>query len=453
MSAEELSKLSLGDTMVTTRAGAARLRTHLPQTPQGSSTSSPISPTPSLIESTNGHVYDISAFDEDMRRRAKIGLIKDDNNIRMRFCGETDDGKKFFFHVDDDITIKVEEEKVPKCSCGIVQDEKACKHIFWILGHLSSVLSKDQTIQLAEDGSSVKNTHPAKLLQMSSLRDFADHFHWVVEDEDLPDTDELIDEVANMMSCFEPTGLLPAEFKSEDTRELSDLSRKFQEIRTVIAEHAIRYPAFFMQLREKCSPTFQMEVFFEKINKRIDGAFNALDEYIERGGPTNHRTESLDVESCAARLKSLVDKIEEYRDESLVSDAGERRDDTEIEKLAAVAYVRILEEVTGRNYDAYADSPWSMPMPPSDPRRNNLFVCLIGPASEENGFFVVDKLQDMAPHVVRHHGVDLGDIENRLRNTPLTPPAYLGALRMLIQEKRKRAASQSDGSSVKRTMQ
>ncbi|KAL1595742.1 hypothetical protein SLS60_009431 [Paraconiothyrium brasiliense] len=446
MSADQLSKLSLSDKMVTTRAGAARLRTGPPQTPQESLTSSPISPTPSLIESTNGHVYDISAFDEDLRRRAKIGLVKDDNNIRMRFCGENDDGTKYFFHLDDDITVKLEEERVPKCSCGSVQDRKACKHIFWILGQLSSVLPKNQTIQLAEDGSSVKNTHPAEVLQMRSLRDFADHLHWVVEDEDLPETDELVDEVANMMSCFEPTGLLPAEFKSEDTRELSDLSRMFREIRSIIVEHAIRYPAFFMQLQEKCSPEFQVKVFFEKINKRVDGAFNALDDYIEKG-PTNQRSESLDVKSCATRLKSLVEKIEEYRDDSLHSDAGERRDDTEIEKLAAVTYMRILDEVTHRNYDAYADDT------SNDPSKSNLFVCLIGPASEENGFFVLDNLRDMAPHVVRHHAVDLGDIENRLRNTPLTPPAYLDALRTLIQDNRKRAASQSGGSSAKRTMQ
>ncbi|KAF9730640.1 hypothetical protein PMIN06_008176 [Paraphaeosphaeria minitans] len=451
MSAEELSKLSLSDTMVTTRAGAARLRTNPPQTPQESPTSSPISPTPSLIESTNGHIYDISAFDDELRRRAKIGLVKDDNNIRMRFCRETDDGA-YFFNLDDDITIKVEEGRVPKCSCGNVQNEKACKHIFWFIGQLSSVLPTNQKIQLAGDGSSVRNTHPAEVLKMRSLQSFADHFHWVVENEDLPEMDELIDEVANMMSCFEPNGLLPAEFKSEDTRELSEQSRMFRGLRPIIVEHAIRYPAFFMQLQDLCSPEFQVKVFFKKINKRIDEAFNALDEYIEKG-PTNHRTESLDVRSCAARLQGLVEKVEEYREDSLVSDAGERRDDTEIERLAAVAYVRMLEEVTGRNCDAYADRPWYTPMPPSDPIRNNLFVHLIGPASEENGFFVLDKLQDMAPHIIRHHGVDLGDIENQLRNTPLTPPAYLGLLRSLIQESRKRAASQSGGNSPKRTMQ
>lgn len=285
---------------------------------------------------------------------------------------------------------------------------------------------------------------------MRSLRDFADHLHWLVEEEDPPEADELADEVSNMMACFEPTGALPAEFKSEDTRELSDLSRMFREIRTIIVEHAIRYPAFFMQLQEKCSPEFQVKVFFDKINKRIDAAFNALDEYIEKG-PTPSRAEALDVVNCAARLKNLVEKIEEYRDDTLISDAGERRDDTQVEDLAAVAFVRILEEVTRRNYDAYADN--NLDMPPSSPKENNLFVCLIGPASEEHGYFVLDNFQDLAPNVIRHYAVDLGDIENRLRNTPLTPPAYLNAFRTLIQDKRKRAASQSGGNSAKRAMQ
>jgi hypothetical protein len=127
MSVEELSKLSLSD-MVTTRAGA---RTGPPQTPQESPASSPISPTPSLIESVNGHKYDVSTFDEELRRRAKIGLVKDDNSIRMRFCGEAGDGTKYFFHLDDDITVKLERARVPKCSCGVAQDGEACKVGLW----------------------------------------------------------------------------------------------------------------------------------------------------------------------------------------------------------------------------------------------------------------------------------------------------------------------------------
>lgn len=299
----------------------------------------------------------------------------------------------------------------------------------------------------------MKDTHPAQVLQRRSLQSFANHFHWVVEDEELPDTEELIDEIANMMSCFEPNGLLPAEFKSADPRELSEASRLFRELRPIVEEHAMRYPSFYIQLQGVFSPGFQVKIFFEKINKRINDAFNALDEYIERG-PTNHRTESLDVIRCARRLQGLVDKVEEYRDDSLISDAGERRDDAEIERLAAAAYIRMLEEVvTNRNCDAYADSSWAMPMPPSDPMVNNLFVRLIGPASEENGYFVLDKIISMAPHIIRHHGVDLADLENRLRSTPLTPPAYLIFLRSMIQESRKRAASQSGGNTPKRSMQ
>ncbi|KAJ4301014.1 hypothetical protein N0V90_003103 [Kalmusia sp. IMI 367209] len=448
MSAEQLSKLSLRDTMVTTRA-AARALTSSSQNPQESPTSSPISPTPSLIESLDGHVYDVSAFDEDLRLRAKRGLVYD-NVIRMRSCGETEDGAKYVFHLEDDITVSVQGERAPGCSCGATQDKRACKHIFWILGQLSSALPKNQAIQLAEDGSSVRNDHPADVIQRYTLQRIADELDWTFEDDTFPEEDELIDEVANMLSVFEPTEALPAEFKNENMRGLTELSQKYREFQTVIVENAMRYPAFFIQLRDLLTPEFQVDQFFKKINNRIDRAFMALDEYIEKG-PTNTRSEALDVVNCAQRLGALVAAIEEYYDESLVSDAGERRDDFQIEKLSVATLVRILDEVTRRNFDAYANSTWGMPS--TDPKENNLFVCLIGPASEDQGFFILTPLQDRAPEAVRHHVADLFDIEGRLRNTPLTPPAYLDAFRTLINDKRKRAASQSAGSSAKRPMQ
>ncbi|KAF1971498.1 hypothetical protein BU23DRAFT_183659 [Bimuria novae-zelandiae CBS 107.79] len=446
MSAEQLSKLSLSD-MVTTRAGS---RTGPPQTPpQDSPTSSPVSPTPSIIESVNGHRYDVSTFDDELRRRAKIGLVKEDNNIRMRFCGEADDGQKYFFHLEDDITVKLEVERVPKCSCGVAQNRGACKHIFWMCGQLSSVLPTDETIPLAQDGSTVRNAHPASVLKSKGLDQFAEHLHWVIED-DLPEDDELADEIANMLSVFEPSGALPAEFKSEDTRELSVESRMYREFKTILLEQAVQCPAFYLRLTRLITSEFQVKRFFAEINKRIDRAFKALDVYIETG-PTNRPSEGLDVVNCALRLNRLVQAIEEYRNESLESDAGERRDDELVEKLAGAVLIRILDEVTRRNYNAYANATWGVPS--TNPRENNLFVCLIGPASEDQGLFVLDSLQDMAPNVIRHHSVDLGDIEVVLRNTPLTPPAYLNAFRTLLQDSRKRAASQSAGSSAKRPMQ
>lgn len=126
--------------MVTTRAqagAAARERTaslHTPhQSPQQSPSESPLSseapsPTPSIIETTSGLKYNVSAFDDDSRRRAKIGLM-DDNDIKMKYCREsTDDRMKYTFYIDDDITVAMGGSyAVPKCSCGANEGGKACK--------------------------------------------------------------------------------------------------------------------------------------------------------------------------------------------------------------------------------------------------------------------------------------------------------------------------------------
>jgi tetratricopeptide (TPR) repeat protein len=298
----------------------------------------------------------------------------------------------------------------------------------------------------------VRNTHPANVLKNQGLDQFADHLNWIIED-DLPDRDELEDEVSNMLSVFEPTGALPAEFKSDDTRELSEKSRMYREFKNIVLEQASQCPSFYIRLTQLLTREYQVKQFFGEINRRIDRALKALDEYIEKG-PTNRSSEALDVVACAARLRNLVQAVEDYRKDLEDSDDEEQDEDDLIERLAAAALLKVLDEVTSRNYDAYADSAWGMGMSSSSPGQNNLFVCLIGlPSEEEPGFFVLDSLRTMGSHIIRHHSVALGDIEVLLRNTPETSPAYLNAFRTLLQDKRKRAASPSGGSSAKRTMQ
>jgi hypothetical protein len=140
MSADALSKLSLGDTMVMTRAqagAAARAQTTSPHTPQQSqrqsASPSPLSseassPTSSLIESAFGLKYNISDFDDDVRKRAKIAMMKD-NDIKMKYCRASPDERvKYTFYIDDDITIAMGGSyRVPKCSCGANEGGKACK--------------------------------------------------------------------------------------------------------------------------------------------------------------------------------------------------------------------------------------------------------------------------------------------------------------------------------------
>jgi hypothetical protein len=86
------------------------------------------SPTPSLIESAFGLKYNISDFDDDVRKRAKIAMMKD-NDIKMKYCRASPDERvKYTFYIDDDITIAMGGSyRVPKCSCGANEGGKACK--------------------------------------------------------------------------------------------------------------------------------------------------------------------------------------------------------------------------------------------------------------------------------------------------------------------------------------
>ncbi|KAF2683418.1 hypothetical protein K458DRAFT_404961 [Lentithecium fluviatile CBS 122367] len=448
MSAEELSKLSLADTMVTTRAGAARARTAPPQNTQNSPSASPAaSPTPSLIESAEGQQYDVSTFDEDLRRRAKRGLM-DDNDISMKLCKEIEDGpKRYLFHLEDDITVALREDHAPKCSCGANEGGKACKHIFWTLGQLTSTVPKARPLQLAEDGSSVRDMHPADIVGKFTLEKIATNLDWVYQEEPLPDEDEMEDEIANMLSVFEPTQALPAEFKDDEAPDLTEQSRKYRELRDLLSQHAAKNPALFIQLQEIIPPVFQVQVFFDKINHRIDRAFAALGEYIA-SGPTNAVSEALDVQKCAERVQGVVKAVAEYYNEQVENDTGHN-----VAVLAAAALVKVLDEVTKRDHDAYANISWGV-MPPTNAEENNLSVCLIGAAVEGDGLFVIDTLLDLPQEdVLRNHYEVLSDIEGRLRGTEWTPPAYMDAMRRLIHDKRKRAASQSGGGSAKRAMQ
>lgn len=138
MSVEQFSKLSLGENMVTTRAGAVRAARTASGSSYNSSQDQPLpsieppshtSPTPNLVISTNNLKYNVSTFDSDLRRRIKQGL--EGNEIQMRYCAfATDDdldGAKHFY-VNDDINIAIGGRlRTPRCTCGANEEGLACK--------------------------------------------------------------------------------------------------------------------------------------------------------------------------------------------------------------------------------------------------------------------------------------------------------------------------------------
>jgi hypothetical protein len=138
MSAEQFSKLSLGEIMVTTRAGAARAVRSGSGSSSNSSQDQPVPsveslspspPLPALVISTNNLQYNVSSFGSDLRQRVKKGL--EENEIKMKYCALSSDqdtnGKKYFY-IDDDITVSIGGElRRPTCTCGANEKGLACK--------------------------------------------------------------------------------------------------------------------------------------------------------------------------------------------------------------------------------------------------------------------------------------------------------------------------------------
>ncbi|KAF2630720.1 hypothetical protein BU25DRAFT_334942 [Macroventuria anomochaeta] len=461
MSVEQFSQLSLEEAMVTTRAGAAKASRkgtppqHLDQDSPLPSVEpvSPVSPTPSLVISTNNLSYNVSSFDTNQRRRVKRGL--QDSGIRMKYCTTNVDDEDpsiqtQYFYINDDVEVAMGGKlRRPRCSCGANENGVACKHIYWVGDHVISTVPdvvKDQPLQLSTDGSTFQHVKPADVLRRKGLEDVADDLDWVYEDEDVPeDEDDIKETVISMLSVFEPQEALPEEFKCPESPLTSERSKKYQELAALFTQYATRDPGLFLQMRDIIDPNFQSRVFFEKIENRITQTFSALDEYITHG-PTYASVYALrfDLPTTAKKLRGLVKAINDFIEQQVEDDP----DFKNIAIRAAAALVRILDLVTDRNVDAYESITWGMR--PGSPSENNLYYALIGKPTTGTSFFVLNALHSL-PHedVIRNHWATLQGIETKLVQHD-APIDYLNAFRQVVHDNRKRAASELRGGQLKR---
>ncbi|KAI4928642.1 hypothetical protein J4E85_005260 [Alternaria conjuncta] len=461
MSAEQFSKLSLGEDMVTTRAGAARAARASTQSSGHSEEDQPIpsvestvSPTPSLVISTKNLHYNVSAFDTDLRRRAKRGL--EGSDIRLKYCAVSEDdyspngSPKKFFHLDDDIIVAMGGKlRRPECTCGANEKGLACKHIYWVGDQIISTSPDDMVktpLHLSPDGSKIEDVKPAELLDTKGLANIANDLKWVYRDDNLPEDDDLKLTVIDMFSCYEPQDALPGEFRYPESPLTSERSKKYQELTELFTQYANWYPSLYLQMRKIIDPDFESRVFFEKIDKRITSTFDALDEYIAKG-PYNlsQGPPRFDVSSCAQKLTSLVKAIGDfYQRHAGVEDVAVR---------AAAAFVTILDRVTDRDKNAYEGVKWSVMEALSDPVQSNLYVALIGAASDDDPPFVLNALGSL-PHedVYRNHWAMLQDIERKLTDSH-APTHYMALFRNVVYENRKRSGSEVHERESKRAMQ
>jgi hypothetical protein len=385
-----------------------------------------------------------------------------DNDIRIKYCREIEGGPRpYLFYLEDDITVALGRDRPPRCSCGANEGGRACKvssrttadrdkHIFWMLGQLIPPNApKDQTIQFAEDGSSVKDKHPAEIIERVTLETIAQSKEnpWVYQEEG--DEDETEVEITNMLSVFEPAQALPHEFRGdfededEDRPIWTEQSDKYARLKDLLVEHAARHPALFIELQGIIPPEFQVQVFFDKINQRIDRAFDALDEYIAHG-PDDSSSERLDVENCATKLRTFAKRTAEFYHEQENDTAP-----SNLAELAVTTLVKILDEVATRDKDAHADITWG-PMPSTNPAQSNLAMYLIGATAQDGGRFIVDTLRHLPHENFGQQHELLRNIEESLACAEWTPSSYLEGLRHII---RKRSASPGAEGSARRVRQ
>ena len=404
-------------------------------------------------------------LDGEARKRAELAL--DDNAIGMKYCTRTGESPhRYIFHIQDDITVAIGGRSgTPICNCGANDTGIACKvrtelilpkasidfwwqHIYWIEDHLSrGAPFNKETVKLSTDGSSVQNVQPVKMLDLLTIETAAEKLEWIFHDGPDIDPDEAEDEMSNLLSVFEPSGALPAEFKEiSESSNLTQKSRKYREVSDVITRYAAEDPGFFLRLQSIIDPTFQAHAFFDKINDRIARIFKALDEYIKHG-PTDTPIESCDVVTCATKLKELVKITEDKYQQQMEEDPGSKG----VAVRAAACLISILGGVVNRNYDAYANITWGG-MAPMDPAQNNLFTCLIGSSNGSGELFVLDALRGFPQDdVLRNHWEVLSNIGEKLEEHD-APPRFLATFQSIISERRKRSTSDAGGSHAKRPM-
>jgi hypothetical protein len=328
---------------------------------------------------------------------------------------------------------------------------------------------RSQTLEMAVDGSTLHTQQPSKLIDDMGIETVSHAFDWPLRYGQSPNPKDIEDEITEMLSVFEPSDALPAESKDPAACP-TERSRKFREFRNLFAQYATANLGMFLRMQAVITPDFQAQVFFEKIKDRTARVFRALDMYMAQGPTADARTERYDIPTCAGKLRGLVKAINDYYHQQIKrrdtesdsdSDSDSASDDEEegagakdIAIRAATALLSILDGVTERNFDAYANITWGA-IPPSNPSENNLFVNLIGAPTGSDGLFVLDTLSAL-PHddVLRNHWEALQNLYDKLTQPrpEMAPLVYMNAFHA-ITHSRKRAASQVGGSSAKRSMQ
>ncbi|KAF2842988.1 hypothetical protein M501DRAFT_1012368 [Patellaria atrata CBS 101060] len=433
---------------------------------------------PGRVTTNAGVTYDLEALDQVGRRYARLAF-DEFNGINLDYFTEFADDGFYAFQITDRVSVRIGNDgtdyAVPNCTCGANEGDQACKHIFWLWDQLvQSAPRAPPLCKLEKDGSRIHNKSPYQLIMDVGTSELEENRRWrhstreaevtnvrePAQDTDLSDDssddsidlDQRIEEIQDMLSVFEPIKMFAE--ASGGTSLVTALSRHasypriYKAFSEIVAQRASREASFFQRLRAVINPDIRAEACFEKIRRRVERSFEALNEHMLHGptGPSPRH----DVVHCAHDLREMVAAIEsefEERRDSLSPAGG-----ANVANGAVAALLDILEGVVERNKDAYADIDWARVAGENEPARQvNLYAQLIGqPGEEDEGDFVLEQLRKFPDSVRLNHVERLDGILQTLKAHG-APGRYLSAFGNLVgSDDRKRKGGEQAGRSSSR---
>lgn len=174
--------------------------------------------------------------DEDINevsREAAAAAFKKPNGLAMLICGESTKGDSYYFDMYERVRLNINtvayqsEQATPYCTCGQKPESGPCKHAWWVMDRFISIPApitdnieyvkideKRQNINLTLriDRDLTKSWHE---LVDDRFEDVCQAYDWPVWTEE--DALRQKRQTLEVLSIFEPHGLLPHEMAHVDT--------------------------------------------------------------------------------------------------------------------------------------------------------------------------------------------------------------------------------------------
>ncbi len=304
---------------------------------------------------------------------------------------------------------------------------------------------------LASDGS-VQNSRSAyEYIADYRLEGLTESLGWAPQQLDPPSFEGRKEQLQDMLSVFDPKGVLPEEYRRSAFQNLTEASLTGQEcyvpgeLEHTLIKLAMNDDAVFRALRETVTPSRCAHIYIQKLRSRAISVIKQLDQYVSEG-PSDENQEPTDIRWCAKHLRALVSKTSEGLNLRAPLPA-------EVYTRAATFLAELLQSVCNRNHDVFEDIDWDRTASRDENEADrNLYVYLIGdpqnPSAQQDNF-VIDVLRDFPPASISQLTERLeGVLETVQQNG--APEGYIQALGDLIERLEGAAASSVSGQKRRR---